>query len=127
MPQCACKSGNFFHLVCLGLKRMPNNAKTTWLCGTCKGKKSKLNKQPTTSLESSDQDSGSESIYIVIITKVKTSTVDKFGSLAKLNDEDYSVIRDPTGCLTCDIIQAAHVLLQEANPLLEGHQRPTLG
>ena len=57
----SCKNGKFFHLVCLGLKRMPNNTKTTWLCGSCKGKKSQTNKQPTTStstsLESSDQDS----------------------------------------------------------------------
>ena len=46
---------------------------------------SKTNKQPTTSkststsLESSDQDSDSESIDHVIITKVTTGTVDKFG------------------------------------------------
>ena len=90
-----------------------------------KGKMSKTNKQPTTSkstptsLESSDQDSDSESIDDVIITKVTTGTVDKFGSLAKLNDEDYQglsgTIRDPTGWLTCDVIQAAHVLLQETN------------
>lgn len=40
----ACKNGKFFHLVCLGLKRMPNNAKTTWLCGSCKRKNVK-NKQ----------------------------------------------------------------------------------
>lgn len=99
--------------------------------GSCKGKKSKTNKQPTTStstsLESSDQDSGSESIDDVIITKITTGTVDKFGSQAKLNDEDYTIIRNPTGWLTCDIIQAAHVLLQEANSLLEGLQRLTLG
>jgi len=82
---------------------------------------SKTNKQPTTSkststsLESSDQDSDSESRDDVITTKVTTGTVDKFGSLAKLNDEDFTIIRDPTGWLTCDIIQAAHVLLQETN------------
>ena len=70
----ACKNGNFFHWTCLGLKRMPNNAKTTWLCGSCKGKKSKITKQPTTcastSLESSELDSDSESIDDVTITKV---------------------------------------------------------
>ena len=89
---------------------------------------SKTNKQPTTSkstptsLESSDQESDSESIDDVIITKVTTGTVDKFGSLAKLNDEDFTIIRDPTGCLTCDIIQAAHVLLQETNSYLKGYK-----
>lgn len=109
----ACKNGNFFDLVCLGLKRMPNNAKTTRLCRSCKGKTSKTSKQPTnftsTSLESTDQDSDSDSIDDVIITKATTGTVDKFGPLAKLNNEDYTIIRDPTGWLTCDIIQAAHV------------------
>ena len=86
----ACKNGNFFHLVFLGLKRMPSNAKTTWLCRSCKGKKSKTSKQPTNftsiSLESTDQDSDSDSIDYVIITKVTPGTVDKFGPLAKLNN-----------------------------------------
>ena len=123
----ACRRGNFFHLVCLGLRRMPNNAKTTWVCWSWKRKKSKTNNQPTTSLESSDQDYDSESIDDVIITKVTTSTVDKFGSPAKVNDEDYSIISYPKGWLSCHIIQAAHVRLQEANPLLEGLQRPTVG
>ena len=31
-----CKDGSFFHLECLGYKRMPNNCKTTWICTECK-------------------------------------------------------------------------------------------
>ena len=31
-----CTSGKFFHLNCVGLKRRPNNAKTTWCCKVCK-------------------------------------------------------------------------------------------
>ena len=27
-----CQSGKFFHLTCLGYKKMPNNSKTTWKC-----------------------------------------------------------------------------------------------
>ena len=105
----ACKNGKFFHLVCLGLKRMPNNAKTTWLCGSCKGKKVK-NKQAAYHFYfyftgiMIDQDCDSESIDDVIITKVTTVTVDNFGSLSKLSDEDYMIIMDLTGWLTCDII-----------------------
>ena len=56
-----------------------------------------------------------------------TGTVDKFSALATLDDSDYDTINDPSGWLTCDIVQAAQVLLQGVNPLLEGLQRPTLG
>lgn len=31
-----CQSGKFFHLTCLGYKKMPNNGKTTWKCTNCK-------------------------------------------------------------------------------------------
>ena len=34
----SCGNGNFFHLSCLGLRRMPNNAKTTWQCEACRKK-----------------------------------------------------------------------------------------
>lgn len=34
-----CKYGKYFHLSCIGLRRMPNNGKTTWICASCKGKK----------------------------------------------------------------------------------------
>lgn len=31
-----CQSGKFFHLTCIGYKKMPNNSKTTWKCTNCK-------------------------------------------------------------------------------------------
>ena len=31
-----CQSGKFFHLTCLGYRKMPNNSKTTWKCTNCK-------------------------------------------------------------------------------------------
>lgn len=34
----SCGNGHFFHLGCLGLKRMPNNSKTTWQCEACRKK-----------------------------------------------------------------------------------------
>ena len=53
--------------------------------------------------------------------------MDKFSALATLDDSDYDIINDSSGWLTCDIVQAAQVLLKEVNPLLEGLQHPTLG
>jgi len=46
-----CRNGKFFQLGCLGLKRMPNNSKTTWQCPACR--KSKF--QPTTCISSSSE------------------------------------------------------------------------
>lgn len=47
--------------------------------------------------------------------------------LANLTTSDYQIILNPTGWLTCDIVQKAQVLLHEENQLIEGFQRPTLG
>ena len=41
-------------------------------------------------------------------------------SKAKLQDSDFDIINDPFGWLTGDIGQAAQVIVQELNPLLEG-------
>lgn len=62
-----CTNGKFFHLNCVGLKRMPNNAKTTWCCKFCKKTPSPLVPitPPTTSTSlqglAMAADSGSES------------------------------------------------------------------
>jgi len=72
-------------------------------------------------------DSSSDSEDEIYITKETTGTVNKFSALANLEDSDYNIIKDPSRWLTCDIVQAAQVLLQEVNPLLEGLQRSTLG
>ena len=31
-----CQNGKYFHLHCLGYKRMPNNSQSTWMCSSCK-------------------------------------------------------------------------------------------
>ena len=36
-----CQSGKFFHLTCLGYKKLLNNSKTTWKCTDCKTKHAK--------------------------------------------------------------------------------------
>ena len=140
----ACQNGNFFHLSCLGLKRMPNNSKTTWQCEDCRPKPKSNSKvvKLTTSTSSATHaspvtpmatpltvasDSNSDSEDEISITKETRGTVDKFSALANLGDSDYDIINDSSGWLSCDVVQAVQVLLQEENPLLEGLQRPTLG
>ena len=140
----ACENGNFFHLSCLRLKRMPNNSKTTWQCEDCRPKPKSNSKvvKLTTSTSSATHaspvtpmatpltvasDSNSDSEDEISITKETRGTVDKFSALANLGDSDYDIINDSSGWLTCDIVQAVQVLLQEENPLLEGLQHPTLG
>ena len=140
----ACENGTFFHLSCLGLKRMPNNSKTTWQCQAYRTKakpnseflklttstSSATHASPATPMATDlpvSSDSNSDSDDEISITKETTGTVDKFGALATLDDSDYDIINDPSGWLTCDIVQAVQVLLQEVNPLLESLQRPTLG
>ena len=72
-------------------------------------------------------DSSSDSDDEIEITKETTGTIDKYGPLANLQASDYDIINDSSGWLNCDIVQAAQVLLQDVNPLIEGLQRPTLG
>ena len=131
-----CGSGHFFHLSCLGLKRVPNNSKTTWQCFTCRGKNTqRTSAQPTTCTSSalnqspvaSNVSSDSESEDEIEITKVSTGSVDKCGPHAVLGNSDYAIISDPVGWLTGDIIQSAQVLIKQVNPALEGLQRPILG
>ena len=158
----SCGNGLFFHLSCLGLKRMPNNAKTTWKCVSCKQKKTKATSaKPTTTstscsspatstelcLSSDVSDRASTSCSsaaastasylssdvsdsdddIEITKETKATLNNKRCSLTKLNNIDYDLISDPDGWLNCEIIQTAHVLLQELNPAIEGLQRTTLG
>ena len=131
-----CDSGHFFHLSCLGLKRVPNNSKTTWQCFICRGKNTqRTSAQPTTCTSSalnqspvaSNVSSDSESEDEIEITKVSTGSVDKCGPLAVLGNSDYAIISDPVRWLTGDIIQSAQVLIKQVNPALEGLQRPILG
>ena len=140
----ACEKGKFFHLSCLGFKRMPNNSKTTWQCEYCRPKPNSNSKfvELTTSTSSATHaspvtpmatavtvasDSNSDSEDEISITKETRGTVDKFRALANLDDSDYDIIMIRLGSSTCDIVQGVQVLLQELNPLLEGLQRPFLG
>ena len=59
--------------------------------------------------------------------KVTQGEYDKTSALANLSDYHFDLIVNPTGWLDCDIIQQAHVLLQQENPAITGFQRPTLG
>lgn len=133
-----CNNGNFFHLSCLGLKRMPSNSKTTWLCYICRVKdKKSISTKATTSTSctqtqspvqsSLTDDEDEDSDNDIVITKVSTGSYNKYGILANLGSTDYDIINDPTGWLTSDIIQAAQVLIKEVNPIIEGLQRPNLG
>ena len=126
---------------------MPNNAKTTWQCEACRKNKKPNSRtvEPTTSSTISSavcsspvadnvsrsscvsSDSSSDSDDEIEITKETTGTVDKNGPLSNLQESDYDIINDSSGWLNCDIVQAAQVLLQDVNPLIEGLQRPTLG
>ena len=123
---------------------MPNNSKATWQCEACRQKSTSSSKfvklttstsctihvspvTPTPTALTLASDSSSDSEDEISITKETRGTVDKFSALATLDDSDYDIINDSSGWLTCDIVQAAQVLLQEVNPLLEGLQRPTLG
>ena len=115
-----CRDGKFFHLGCLGLKRMPNNYQTTWQCPACR----KNQFQPTTYTSSS---SGSESENEVEFVKKTVGSINKTSVHANLTSTDFDIINDPNGCLDCSIIQQAQVLLQQHDPLIDGLQRPTLG
>ena len=123
---------------------MPNNSKTTWQCEACRKEPKPTVKfvKLTTSASSTDHessvtpmatastvssDSSSDSEDEISITMETTGTVNKFSALATLDYSDYDIINDSSGWLTCDIVQAVQVLLQEVNPLLEGLQHPTLG
>ncbi|XP_078382523.1 uncharacterized protein LOC144665209 [Oculina patagonica] len=123
----SCQNGKYFHLACLGLKRLPNNHRTTWKCPACKKVvPAQATTTPTTCSSSSDS-SSSDDESDVVITKVTHSETDKTSALANLTDYHFDLIINPTGWLDCDIIQQAHVLLQPENPAIAGFQRPTLG
>ena len=130
-----CKSGNFFHLTCLGYKKMLNNSKTTWQCNNCKKMKTKSVDassnvsaftsveiaQETTACPSShddqsetnelasvnDSDIEEESGDDVEVTMVTTCESERCASLKNLDEQDYQLINAPNGWLDCSIIQSA--------------------
>lgn len=113
----SCQNGNFFHLPCINLKRMPNNSNTTWLCPACKGSNMKQGKSSSTS-----------SADVTFVKTVKHATShNKHKSLGSLGQAEFDLIASPTGWLDCSIVHEAQLLLQKINPNIEGFQRPTLG
>ncbi|XP_031565267.1 uncharacterized protein LOC116300529 [Actinia tenebrosa] len=111
-----CKNGTFFHLACLSLKRMPNNANSTWLCPDCKKNQAQSNKKK-----------GSGSVkFVKQIQGTNSSASDKQKPVGKLTQSEFDLIASPTGWLDCSVIQEAHVLLMKVNSSVSGFQRPTL-
>ena len=137
-----CESGKKYHLSCLGLKRMPNNSKNSWKCAGCKRAIPSdsaattcassaiasscilIPSASTASVSTSPSSVGSDAVSFV---KELKGEINKHGALANLEESDYLIILDQSGCLKCDIIHRAQVLLHEANPSIEGLQGPTLG
>ena len=109
----SCQNGKFFHLPCLGLKRMPNNSKTTWVCPVCKA--SNINKPKA------------KDDITYVKTVENTTANNKYKSLGRLGQADFDLITSPIGWLDCTIIHEAQVLLKKINPNISGFQRPTLG
>ena len=151
-----CQKGKFFHLTCLGYKKMPNNSKTTWKCTNCKknnakpfydstavpASKCQENPVSTTTCSSpshdsepefieldnaQDSDSEGESADDIEATVVTTCESERHRSIRNLDEQDYQLIISPHGWLDGTIIHSAQVLLQKINPLIEGFQRPTFG
>lgn len=121
-----CTSGKFFHIPCLGLKRMPNNSKTTWQCPACRKSKTAKLKATTYASYSSSSSSETEDDQAKV-TGVSVGVTNKTGVLGNLTQSDFDIINSSTGWLDCNIIQQAQVLLQQHNPLIDGFQRTTLG
>ena len=123
-----CTNGKFFHLQCLGLKRMPTNHKTTWRCYICRTTRKANVPLPTTcsssTSESSSSEDDSDSVECVGTSQ---GYQNKTGALSNLTNARFDLIYNPNGWLDCDIIQQAHILLHNENPNIEGFQRPTLG
>ncbi|KAK2555743.1 hypothetical protein P5673_022310 [Acropora cervicornis] len=61
------------------------------------------------------------------ITKVCHGNIDKTASLGNLTQAEYAIIESPNGWLDCTVIQEAHILLKQVNPMIKGFQRTTLG
>ena len=121
-----CSNGKFFHLQCLGLKRMPTNHKTTWRCYICRTT-IKTNTTPSTTPTPTTCSSSEDDDDDVTFVTTGQGNQNKTGVLATLTQDHFDLIRNPHGWLDCDIIQPAHILLHNENLNNEGFQRPTLG
>ena len=100
-----CSDGKFFHLACLGLKRRPDNSKTTWQCSACKKAKQLVKATTCTSYVSAptksttdysvvdhDSDDDDDDYDAVSITQVTVGAANKRSALAKL-ESDYNRLK----------------------------------
>ena len=140
----SCTNGKFFHLSCLGRKRMPNNSKS-WLCPVCmisnaqEAKNGTASKPPVTHVTTKPTvthvttntkptvSSGTEEVTIVKTVFKNAPPRDNYGPEGKLGQYEYSLISSPNGWLDCVIIHEAHILLNRISAGIQGFQRPTLG
>ena len=91
-----CSDGKFFHLACLGLKRRPDNSKTTWQCSACKKAKQLVKATTCTyvsaptksttdySVVDHDSDDDDDDYDAVSITQVTVGAANKRSALLKL-------------------------------------------
>ena len=77
-----CKSGKYFHIHCLNLKRMPNNAKTTWKCAGCK--KANATAPATTICASS-----------AVLSPESSKSVDSASAFS--NEDDVTFVKEKRG------------------------------
>lgn len=94
-----CKSGSFFHLTCLGYKKIPNNSKTTWQCNNCK-------KIKTKSVDASSNASAFTSVEIAQETTACPSSShddqSETNELVSVNDSDIEEESDDVEVTTCE-------------------------
>lgn len=65
---------------------------------------------------------GSRSDDVEFVKEAFAKT-NKYAALSALSNTGNDPILSPTGWLTCDITQQAHVCLQRVNPVIEGFQK----
>ena len=146
-----CKNGKFFHLACLGFKRMPNNS-NTWICPVCKGStkttarkgnKTHLLKpglhtpqaQPGTNSPQAQPGMQTPQAQPRRRTSqakppktswTRPTVSDKYSPEGRLGQYELNLVASG-GWLDCVVIHQAHLLLRAINMNIKGFQRPTLG
>ena len=122
-----CMNGKFFHLQCLGLMRIPTNHNTTWRCYICHTTRKTNIPPPTTCSSYTLESSSSDDSDPVECVGTSQGYQNKTGALANLTKAHFDLIYSPHGCLDCDVIQQAHILLHNENSNIEGFSDQLLG
>ena len=71
-----CPNSIYFHLLCMGYKRYPNNARTTWICPGCKVQGNKL----TTSTPTNSINFDEKTLCDILLSKLEKSNLDVLNS-----------------------------------------------